>query len=320
MIWLTASMVSCAVAILLLLVLFILIVGLWWFLPEDASTFTDLWQGFTEKLQAFLFARPGDGLGLLGVFPAFVGTSVLVLLMTVLVAPLGVMTAVFLQEYARDNAYTRLVRIAIHNLAGVPSVVYGVFGLGFFIYGVGGGLDALLFQDALPKPTMGTPGLLWAALTLALLTLPIVIVTAEEGLARIPRELRESSIALGATQFETLTSVVLPAASPSIMTGIILAVARAAGEVAPLMLVGVVKYAPSLPIDARVPFIHLEQKFMHLGFHLYDAALFGSTGDGRLGLVCATAVLLVGLVVCLNLVAVVLRQRLRDRYQQGGEW
>src|SRR5690606_36941827 len=160
-----------------------------------------------------------------------------------------VVAAVYLREYASQGPVTQIIRIAVNNLAGVPSIVYGVFGLGFFVYFLGGNIDDLFYPEAKPSPTFGTPGLLWASITLALLTLPVVIVATEEGLARIPRSTREGSLALGATKAETLWRVVLPMASPAMMTGVILAIARAAGEVAPLMLVGVVKLAPSLPLD-----------------------------------------------------------------------
>lgn len=205
-----------------------------------------------------------------GIFPAIFGTVMMVMLMAVMVTPFGVIAAVYLREYAKQGALTRIIRIAVNNLAGVPSIVYGVFGLGFFVYFLGGEIDALFYPEASPAPTFGTPGLMWSSLTLALLTLPVVIVATEEGLSRIPRSLREGSLALGATKIETLWRVVLPMASPAIMTGLILAIARAAGEVAPLMLVGVVKLAPSLPLDGNLPFLHLDRKFMHLGFHIYD--------------------------------------------------
>lgn len=315
MIWLTAAAVTTALAILVGLITLLLVVGASWFLPADAGFDRTTMTFIADRWQIFLFASPMDGATNAGVLPAIVGTAVLVILMTLMVTPFGVLTAIYLREYARDSWYTQLVRIAIHNLAGVPSIIYGVFGLGFFIYGIGGSLDSLFFAAQLPRPTCGTPGLIWAALTLALLTLPVVIVAAEEGLARIPKDLREASLALGATRTETIFKIVLPAASPSLMTGIILAVARAAGEVAPLMLVGVVKYAPALPVNLRPPFVHLEQKFMHLGFQVYDTAVHASADEGRIGLICATAVLLVLLVLLLNFAAVVLRQRLRDRFQ-----
>jgi phosphate transport system permease protein len=235
--------------------------------------------------------------------------------MSVLVTPFGVVAAVYLREYAKQGLMTRIVRIAVNNLAGVPSIVYGVFGLGFFIYFLGAEMDKALFAEALPAPTFGTPGLLWASVTLALLTLPVVIVATEEGLARIPRNLREGSLALGATKAETLWRVVLPMASPAMMTGLILAVARAAGEVAPLMLVGVVKLAPSLPVDGNFPYFHLDQKFMHLGFHIYDVGFQSPNVEAARPLVYATALLLVVIIALLNLSAVAMRNHLREKYK-----
>jgi len=223
--------------------------------------------------------------------------------------------AVYLREYASQGFVTRTIRVAVNNLAGVPSIVYGVFGLGFFVYFVGGELDQLFFPASLPRPTFGTPGLMWASLTLALLTLPVVIVATEEGLARIPSTVREGSLALGATRAETLWRVVLPMASPAMMTGLILAVARAAGEVAPLMLVGVVKLAPTLPLDGNYPYLHLDQKFMHLGFHIYDVGFQSPNVEAARPLVYATALLLVLIIALLNLAAVSLRNRLRERYK-----
>jgi phosphate transport system permease protein len=250
-----------------------------------------------------------------GIFPAIFGTVLMVLLMSLFVTPLGVVAAVYLKEYARQGLFTRFIRIAVNNLAGVPSIVYGVFGLGFFVYTLGGSLDRLFFPEALPAPTFGTGGLFWASLTLALLTLPVVIVSTEEGLSRIPRSIREGSLALGATQWETLWRTVLPMASPGIMTGLILAVARAAGEVAPLMLVGVVKLAPALPLDGNAPFLHLDRKFMHLGFHIYDVGFQSPNVEAARPLVYATALLLVVVIVLLNLVAIQVRNRLSERYR-----
>jgi phosphate transport system permease protein len=270
---------------------------------------------YVEQLWAFVSGAPREGNTGGGVFPAIFGTVALVLLTAVLVAPLGVLAAVYLHEYARQGPLTRLVRIAVNNLAGVPSLVFGVFGLGFFVYVLGGEIDTLFFADRLPSPTFGSPGLLWASLTLALLTLPVVIVATEEGLARIPRSVREGSLALGATRAETLWRVVLPMATPAMMTGLILAVARAAGEVAPLMLVGVVKLAPTLPVSDEFPYLHLEQKFMNLGFHIYDIGFHSPDPDATRSLVYATAFLLVALILVLNLAAVLLRNRLRERYK-----
>ncbi len=250
-----------------------------------------------------------------GIFPAIYGTILMVLLMSVVVTPFGVVAGVYLREYAKQGVLTRTIRIAVNNLAGVPSIVYGVFGLGFFVYTLGGSIDQLFFEAALPSPTFGTGGLFWASLTLALLTLPVVIVSTEEGLSRIPRSIREGSLALGATQWETLWRTIIPMASPGIMTGLILAVARAAGEVAPLMLVGVVKLAPSLPLDGDYPFLHPERKFMHLGFHIYDVGFQSPNVEAARPLVYATALLLVVVIVLLNMVAIHVRNGLREKYK-----
>ncbi|HEX6929891.1 MAG TPA: phosphate ABC transporter permease PstA, partial [Gammaproteobacteria bacterium] len=273
---------------------------------------TGLW---FEKLWEFVSDDPREANTEGGVFPAIFGTVVMVLLMSIFVTPFGVIAAVYLKEYARQGAVTRIIRIAVNNLAGVPAIVYGVFGLGFFVYFLGGNLDRLFYPEAAPSPVFGTPGLLWSSLTLALLTLPVVIVATEEGLSRIPRTVREGSYALGATKAETLWRTVLPMASPAMMTGLILAVARAAGEVAPLMLVGVVKLAPSLPIDGNAPFIHLDRKFMHLGFHIYDVGFQSPNVEAARPLVFATAFLLVLVIVVLNLAAVRIRNRLREKYR-----
>ncbi|MDW3095862.1 MAG: phosphate ABC transporter permease PstA [Gammaproteobacteria bacterium] len=250
-----------------------------------------------------------------GIFPAIFGTVMMVLLMSVIVTPFGVIAAIYLREYAKQGFVTRLVRISVNNLAGVPSIVYGVFGLGFFVYFLGGNIDQLFYPEALPSPTFGSGGLLWASLTLALLTVPVVIVATEEGLARIPSSVREGSLALGATKAETLWRTVIPMASPAMMTGLILAVARAAGEVAPLMLVGAVKLAPSLPLDLNAPFLHLERKFMHLGFHIYDVGFQSPNVEAARPLVYATALILVVVIVLLNLSAIYIRNHLREKYR-----
>ncbi|MFC3283917.1 phosphate ABC transporter permease PstA [Litchfieldella rifensis] len=249
-----------------------------------------------------------------GVWPAIFGTVLMVLLMSVVVTPFGVLAAVYLNEIAPQGRVTKLVRIAVRNLAGVPSIVYGVFGLGVFVYGIGGTLDEWFFSDTLPSPTFGTGGLLWASLTLALLTLPVVIVATEEGLARIPDHQREGALALGATRAETLRRVVLPMAVPAMLTGVILAIARAAGEVAPLMLVGVAKLAPQVPVDGTFPFLHLERKFMHLGYHIFDVGFFSGDVEAALPLVYATALLLVLVILVLNLTAIFLRHHVKARH------
>ncbi|MFW6345367.1 MAG: phosphate ABC transporter permease PstA, partial [Halomonas sp.] len=249
-----------------------------------------------------------------GVWPAIFGTVLMVLLMSVVVSPFGVLAGIYLNEVAHQGTLTRVVRIGVRNLAGVPSIVYGVFGLGVFVYGIGGSLDEWFFAESLPSPTFGTGGLLWASLTLALLTLPVVIVATEEGLARVPDHQREGALALGATRMEMLIRVVLPMTVPAMLTGLILAVARAAGEVAPLMLVGVAKLAPQIPVDGDFPFLHLEQKFMHLGYHIYDVALHGGDVQAALPLVYATALLLVLVILVLNLTAIFLRHHFRARH------
>ncbi len=292
----------------------------------DSANLVDIWfpnaMSLHEKithwfsaLYYFVSENPREANSEGGVFPAIFGTILLVILMSIVVMPLGVISAIYLHEYAKPTILTRIIRIAVINLAGVPSIVYGVFGLGFFVYVVGGTLDKLFYSTSLPAPTFGTPGLLWSALTLAILTLPVVIVTTEEGLSRIPNSVRHGSLALGATQFETLWKIVLPMASPAIMTGLILAVARAAGEVAPLMLVGVVKLAPSLPIDNVAPYLHLDQKFMHLGYHIYDVGFQSPNIEAARPIVYATAFLLVTVIIGLNLTAISIRNNLREKYR-----
>jgi phosphate transport system permease protein len=270
---------------------------------------------YVAKAVEFLTDDPREANTEGGIFPAIFGTIMMVMMMSVIVTPFGVIAAVYLREYAKQGFTTRLIRIAVNNLAGVPSIVYGVFGLGFFVYILGGNIDQLFFPEASPAPVYGTPGLLWASITLALLTLPVVIVSTEEGLARIPSSIREGSLALGATKLETLLLTVLPMASPAMMTGLILAVARAAGEVAPLMLVGVVKLAPTLPLDGNFPFLHLDRKFMHLGFHIYDVGFQSPNVEAARPLVYATSLLLVVVILGLNLAAILIRNNLREKYR-----
>ncbi|MCA9461848.1 MAG: phosphate ABC transporter permease PstA [Nitrospira sp.] len=249
-----------------------------------------------------------------GIFPAIFGTVMMVLIMSVAVVPFGVLAAVYLKEYAKQGVLTQMIRIAVNNLAGVPSIVFGVFGLGFFVYAVGGTIDQLFFSEALPNPTYGTGGILWASLTLSLMTVPVVIVATEEGLSAVPREYREGSLGLGATKLESLIRVVIPCAMPGILTGLILAVSRATGEVAPLMLTGVVKLAPSLPVDSFFPFVHLDRKFMHLGFHIYDVGFQSPNVEAAKPMVYVTTFILVLVVILLNLAAIALRSRMRRRY------
>jgi len=284
------------------------------FQPNAMSTPQKLMFYFA-KLWEFVSDEPREANTEGGVFPAIFGTVLMTLIMAVIVTPFGVIAAVYLREYAKQGPLTRIIRIAVNNLAGVPSIVYGVFGLGFFVYVLGGSLDRLFYPEAAPAPVFGTPGLMWASLTLAILTLPVVIVATEEGLARIPRMIREGSLALGATKSETLWKVVLPMASPAMMTGLILAVARAAGEVAPLMLVGVVKLAPNLPLNGNYPYLHLDQKIMHLGFHIYDVGFQSPNVEAARPLVYATALLLVLVIATLNFSAIYIRNHLREKYK-----
>jgi phosphate transport system permease protein len=269
---------------------------------------------YTRKVWEFVADDPREANTEGGVFPAIFGTVMMVMIMSVLVTPLGVLAAFYLREYAKQGPFVSAVRIAVNNLAGVPSIVFGVFGVGFFIYFVGGSIDRLFFPEALPTPTFGTGGILWASLTLALLTVPVVIVATEEGLAAIPGGMREASLALSATKLETTLRVVVPAVMPSILTGLILAMARAAGEVAPLMITGVVKLAPALPVDGFWPFVHLDRKFMHLGFHIYDVGFQSPNVDAARPMVFATTLLLLAIVVLLNLFAIGMRNRLRRKY------
>lgn len=284
------------------------------FRPNAMSLF-DKCIFYMHKFWEFLTDEPREANTEGGIFPAIFGTVLMVIIMAILVTPFGVIAAVYLREYASQGPITRLIRIAVNNLAGVPSVVYGVFGLGFFVYFLGGNIDQLFFAESLPAPTFGTPGLLWASLTLAILTVPVVIVSTEEGLSRVPRAIREGSLALGATKAETMWRTVLPMTASAMITGLILAVARAAGEVAPLMLVGVVKLAPSLALDGNAPFLHLDRKFMHLGFHIYDVGFQSPNVEAARPLVYATALLLVILIVVLNLTAIRIRNNLREKYR-----
>lgn len=270
---------------------------------------------YASKVGELLTAEPRESNTEGGLFPAILGTVMLIFTMSIFSFPLGVVAAVYLREYARQGLMVRLVRIAVNNLAGIPSIVYGIFGLGFFIYGVGGSLDRLFFPERLPTPTFGTGGILWASLTLGLLTVPVVIVATEEALGTIPRSIREGSLSLGATKFQTLVRIILPMASPGIMTGFILSMARAAGEVAPLMITGVVKLAPALPIDGTFPYLHLDRKFMHLGFHIYDIGFQSPNVEAAKPMVFVTTLLLLTIVLVMSSLAIVLRNRMRRRYR-----
>jgi phosphate transport system permease protein len=269
---------------------------------------------YISRWVEFVSTEPREANTQGGVLPAIFGTVTMTMIMVIVVAPFGVITALYLREYAKQGRLTSIVRISVNNLAGVPSIVYGVFGLGFFAYTLGGGIDAMFYPERLPNPTFGTGGILWASLTLALLTVPVVIVATEEALSAVPRSMREGSLACGASKWQTIKYVILPKAFPGIMTGMILAMARGAGEVAPLMLVGVVKLAPAMPIDGFAPFIHLERSFMHLGFHIFDVGFQSRNSEAGKPMVFVTTLLLLALIVSMQSGAIYIRNRLKRKY------
>jgi phosphate transport system permease protein len=253
----------------------------------------------------FLSAAPKDGMTAGGIFPAIFGTAAMVMIMVIAVVPVGVLTAIYLQEYTRpDSLLTRLIRVAINNLAGVPSIVIGLFGLGFFVGFVGTGMDALLTDSA--RPVWGQPAIIWASLTLSLLALPVVIVSTEEALRTIPRELREASYALGATKLQTIIRIIIPQALPGILTGAILGVSRGAGEVAPIMFTGAAYYLAHLPTS-------LHDQFMVLGYHVYVMATQSPDIEGTKPILYGTVLVLLALTVTLNSVAILIRSRIRSR-------
>jgi len=360
--------------------------------PANQLSFTGKLSVYFSRWGEFLWADPREANSEGGVFPAIWGTVAMTMIMTVIVVPFGVLAALYLREYATGGLVVSAVRIAINNLAGVPSIVFGVFGLGFFCYIFGAYIDggpaavgvepwppatwflclaglaltgagafflgmltrggrkngklaawapylwfgvwlatlvlfALLlaktpffygfFSAKLPSPTFGKGGLFWASLTLALLTVPVVIVATEEALSAVPNSLREGSYACGAGKWQTIRRIVLPHAAPGIMTGAILAMARGAGEVAPLMLTGAVKQAAELPVDASAPFIHWERSFMHLGFHIYDLGFQSPNAEAAKPMVFTTTLVLIAIIAILNLSAVWLRSRLRKQFQSS---
>jgi len=281
--------------------------------PNTMSTVAKL-SYYGKRLWELFFDEPRESNTEGGLFPAIFGTIILVFLMSALSFPMGVVAGVYLREYAKEGLLVKTVRIAVNNLAGIPSIVYGIFGLGFFVYGIGSSIDQLFFADTLPTPTFGTGGILWASLTLGLLTVPVVIVATEEALGSIPPGVREGSLALAATKYQTLCNLLLPMASPGIMTGFILAMARAAGEVAPLMITGVVKLAPALPLDSEFPFVHLNRKFMHLGFHIYDIGFQSPNVEAAKPMVYVTTLLLIVIVLVMTSIAIHLRNKMRTKY------
>ncbi len=251
----------------------------------------------------FLTHPPEQGMEAGGIFPAIFGTVALVLLMVIAVVPIGVCSAIYLQEYTRpDSMLTRMIRVAINNLAGVPSIVFGLFGLGFFIGFVGGGLDSIFYADQ--GPVWGQPAIIWAALTLALLTLPVVIVTTEEALRTIPVELKQASYALGGTKLQTIWRIIIPQAMPGILTGSILAVSRGAGEVAPIMFTGAAYYLSNLPTK-------LNDQFMEMGYHVYVMATQSPDIEATKPILYGTVLVLLMLTFALNFVAIMIRSRMR---------
>ncbi|CAG0994577.1 Phosphate transport system permease protein PstA [Planctomycetaceae bacterium] len=281
-------------------------------LPNELGFFGKL-SVYGSRFAEFLWDNPRESNTEGGIFPVIVGTLLMTLLMCLAVVPFGVIAALYLREYAKQGPLVSAVRIAVNNLAGVPSIVFGIFGLGFFCVIMGGSIDSFFYPERLPSPTFGGGGILWASLTLALMTVPVVIVATEEALIAVPSSQREASLAAGASRFQTVWRVILPQAMPGILTGTILAMARGAGEVAPLMLVGVVKLAETLPVDGNFPFIHLERKFLHLGFHIYDVGFQSPDIDNTKPLVFTTTLVLILLIAVLNIAAIRLRNKLRKR-------
>jgi phosphate transport system permease protein len=285
--------------------------------PANALGANQKWGIYLDRWIEFLTSAPREANTEGGIVPALVGTLTMMVLLSLAVAPFGVVTALYLREYAKQGPLVSFIRICVNNLAGVPSIVYGVFGLGFFCYILGGSIDQIFYPERLPSPTYGTGGILWASLTLALLTVPVVIVATEEALAAVPRSMREGSLACGGSKWQTIWRIVLPSAAPGVMTGLILAMARGAGEVAPLMIVGVVKLAPELPIDFTAPFVHFDRSFMHLGFHIYDVGFQSRNSEAGRPMVFVTTLLLISLIVTLNAFAIIVRERLKRAYQVG---
>ena len=254
----------------------------------------------------FLTAAPSNGMMSGGIFPALVGTVLLVLVMTLACVPVGTITAIYLSEYSKEGSFfTKLIRFAVNTLAGVPAIVFGLFGLGFFVQFVGSGMDSVFSRTG--DLRWGQPNLLWASLTMALLTLPVVIVSVEEALHAVPKELRAASLALGATKFQTTIKVVLPNAMTGIFTGGILAVGRGAGEVAPILFTGVAYFLPQLPHS-------LSDQFMQLGYHLYVMSTQSPDVNATIGIQYASATVLLGLTFLLNFFAIILRYNMRVKH------
>jgi phosphate transport system permease protein len=262
--------------------------------------------GYKTVTLEFLTSEPVEGMTAGGIFPAIFGTVALVMLMIIAVIPIGVMTAIYLQEYANPTSiFTKSIRFAVNNLAGVPSIVFGLFGLGFFIQFVGRNMDRAIGADVL----WGQPSLMWAALTLALLNLPVVVVSSEEALRVVPREHREASLALGGTKWQTIRRVILPQALPGILTGAILSISRGAGEVAPIMFTGAAYYLPYLPTSPT-------DQFMELGYHIYVMSTQSPDVEATKPILYGTVLVLLILTLLLNSVAILIRYRMRVKMRQ----
>ncbi len=263
--------------------------------------------GWGKLSWSFIAEAPRAGMTEGGIFPAIFGTVFLVILMTIAVVPLGVASAIYLHEYARqDSKLVHLVRLALQNLAGVPAIVFGLFGLGFFVAFAGGGIDKILFGGAL---TFAQPCILWAALTLAVLTLPTVVVATEESLRAVPKSYREAAYAMGATRWQVVWKVVLPQSVGGMLTGAILAVSRGAGEVAPIMFTGAAYYLPYLPKK-------LNDQFMELGYHIYVMTTQSPDVEATKPILYSTVLVLLSVTFALNFTAVVIRSRIRRRLRQ----
>jgi phosphate transport system permease protein len=252
----------------------------------------------------FLTTAPAEGMTAGGIFPAIVGTFLLVMLMSIVGVPIGTITAIYLSEYVtQESAVVKAIRFAVNTLAGIPSIVFGLFGLGFFVQFIGSGMDKTLGGELV---RWGQPNILWASLTMAVLTLPVVIVSVEEAIRAVPRELREASLALGATRWETIVRVVLPGCSTGILTGTILAVSRGAGEVAPILFTGAAYFLPHLPSS-------LSDQFMNLGYHVYIMSTQSPDVDATRGIQYATTLVLLALTFAFNFSAILVRYRMRKR-------
>jgi phosphate transport system permease protein len=264
-----------------------------------------IWGGYPTLTWEFLSSAPSEGMTKGGIFPAIVGTFFLVVIMSFIGVPIGTMTAIYLCEYAKPNSiFSRIIRFAVNTLAGVPAIVFGLFGLGFFVHFVGAGVDSVVTGGT--RLVWGKPNLLWASLTMAFMTLPVVIVSVEEAIKAVPKEYKEASLALGATKWETISKVILPNSIEGVLTGAILAVSRGAGEVAPILFVGAAYFIPYLPNS-------LSDQFMELGYHIYIMSTQSTNVEATAGIQYATTLVLLLMTFGLNFAAIFLRYKARQR-------